>query len=369
MTSGRSFPHPYRPRRCRGRKIAGEGPRWHRPLVELTLARIREFLREPEAIFWTFLFPILISLALALAFPSAADRTVLIGVEAGAGTAPLRDALQQVRGVTVREIAVDQEQRALREGEVHLVVRATTPPTYRFDPARPESRIARLVADDALKRAAGRTDPFTAHEDPVAIAGSRYIDWFIPGLVGLGLMSNGMWGVGFPVVQARMRNLLKRLVASPMRKRDYLLAHLFARLLGILPEVVIPLGFGALAFNMPINGSWFAIGTVGVVGGLAFAALGLLLASRARTFEAISGLLNLGMVPMWVFSGVFFAATNFPEPVQPVIQALPLTAANDALRAIVLDGASLASVAGEVAILGTWGVAAFGVALWIFKWR
>jgi ABC-2 type transport system permease protein len=327
------------------------------PLVELTLARVREFLREPEALFWTFLFPIVISLALALAFPSTADRPVVVGVEPGEPAAALRHALSQVPGVTVRDVSVDDERRVLREGDVHLIVEATTPPTYRFDPARPESRIARLVVDEALKRTS------------VSIAGSRYIDWFIPGLIGLGLMSNGMWGIGFPVAMARMRNLLKRLVASPMRKRDYLLAHMFARLLGVVPEVALPLAFGALAFDMPINGSFVAIGVVGVIAALSFAALGLLLASRVRTFEAISGLMNIGMIPMWILSGVFFSSANFPRVIQPVIQALPLTATNNALRAIVLDGASLADVAREVAVLAVWGIGSFLIALRIFRWR
>ena len=341
----------------------------HHPLVELTLARVREFLREPEAIFWTFLFPIVISVALALAFPSNADRAVVVGIEPGESTKALRETLSRTNGVTVRDVPQDEERQALREGGVHLVVKATMPPSYRFDPARPESRIARLVVDGALQRAAGREDRFAAREEPVSIAGSRYIDWFIPGLVGLGLMSSGMWGVGFPITQARLRNLLKQMTASPMRKRHYLMSHMFARLLGVVPELGIPLGFGMLAFGMPMNGSWGAIAVVGLVGALSFAALGLLLASRVRTFEAVSGLMNLGMIPMWILSGVFFSSTNFPAAMQPVIQALPLTAANDALRAIVLDGASLAGVAGEVAILATWGVGAFAIALRIFRWR
>jgi ABC-2 type transport system permease protein len=341
----------------------------HAPLVELTLARIREFLREPEALFWTFLFPILISLALALAFPSGAGQAVLVGIEPGPGSAELRGRLTAVEGVTVRDVAPGGEERALREGSVHLVVMATNPPTYRFEPARGESRVARLVVDDALKRAAGRQDPFRAQEQPVSIAGSRYIDWFIPGLVGLSLMSNGMWGVGFPITQARMRNLLKRFVASPMRRRDYLLANMLARLLGVVPEVALPLTFGVLAFGMPVNGSILAIAVIGVIGGLSFAALGLLLASRARTFEAISGLMNLGMLPMWILSGIFFSATNFPDAIQPFVQALPLTAVIDALRAVILDGASLWEVRDELARLVVWGGGSFALALKIFNWR
>src|SRR5688572_6282751 len=339
------------------------------PLVELTLARVREFLREPEALFWTFLFPILISLALAFAFPSNTGLAVVVGVPVGADAAAVRQALGAVDGVTVRELAPDAEQRALREGDVHIVVTGTAPPTYRFDPARAESRLARLVVDDALKRAAGRQDPWQATEQPVSIAGSRYIDWFIPGLVGLSLMSNGMWGVGFPITQARLRNLLKRFVASPMRRRDYLLAHMIARLLGVIPEVGLPLAFGVLAFGMPINGSIGAIALVGLLGALSFAAMGLLLASRARTFEAISGLMNLAMLPMWILSGVFFSAANFPEAIQPLVQALPLTAVIDALRAVVLDGASLLEIRDELLILVGWGVVPFAIALRIFKWR
>jgi ABC-type multidrug transport system permease subunit len=330
---------------------------------------VREFVREPEALFWTFLFPILISLALAAAFPTAATSTVLVGVTPGAGSERVRRALASAEGVEIKEVGPDAEHRALREGEVHLIVSDTTPPSYRFDPAREESRIARLVVDDALKNAAGRRDPWQAAEQPVAIAGSRYIDWFIPGLVGLSLMSNGMWGVGFPITQARLRNLLKRFVASPMSRRDYLLAHVLARLLGVPAEVGLPLAFGVMAFGMPVNGSLAAIAVVGVLGALTFAALGLLLACRARTFEAISGLMNLAMLPMWILSGIFFSATNFPDAMQPFIQALPLTAVIDALRAVVLDGATLVAIADELLIIAAWGVIPFVVALKLFKWR
>ena len=339
------------------------------PLVELTLARVREFIRAPEAIFWTFGFPILISLALSVAFPSNAGRPVVVGVVTGATTEATRATLAAAGGVTVREVAPGGEQRALREGDVHLIVEGANPPTYRFDPAREESRIARLVVDDALKRGAGRADPWRAREEPVSIAGSRYIDWFIPGVIGLGLMGNGMWGVGFPITQARMRNLLKRFVASPMRRRHYLLANMFARLLGLPAEVGLPLAFGALAFGMPVNGSLAAIFVVGLIAALTFAALGLLLASRVRTFEAISGLMNLAMLPMWILSGVFFSSANFPGVMQPVVQALPLTATIDALRAVVLDGATLAAVRHELLLLGGWGVGGFVLALRLFNWR
>jgi ABC-type multidrug transport system permease subunit len=271
--------------------------------------------------------------------------------------------------VTVRVLPPESLERSLRQGDVHIIVEPTSPPTYRFDPTRAESRVARLVVDDVLKRAAGRQDPWTALEAPQSIAGSRYIDWFIPGLIGIGLMSNGLWGVGFPITQARLRRLLKRMVASPMRRSDYLLAQMLARLLGIVPEVAVPLAVGVFGFNMPVNGSLLAVAVIGVLGGLSFAGLGLLVASRVRTFEAVSGLMNVAMVPMWLLSGVFFSSSNFPAVVQPFVQALPLTAAVDALRAVILDGATLVDVGGELILLGLWGAVPFAIALRIFKWQ
>ena len=339
------------------------------PLVELTLTRLREFIREPEALFWAFVFPILMSVAMAVAFPSRGARPVIVGVEDTPRAAAVRGALSSADGVTMRTLAPGDDLRALRDGEVHLVLVPTEPPTYRFDPSRDESRVARLVVDEALKRAAGRGDPWTARDEPVQSAGSRYVDWLIPGIIGLGIMSTGMWGVSFSIVQARMRKLLKRLIASPMRKREYLLAQMVARLIFLTPEVVVPLAFGALVLGMPVRGSWAAIAVVSLAGALAFSSIGLLAATRARTFEAVSGILNLTMVPMWVMSGVFFSAANFPDAAQPFIQALPLTALVDALRHVVLEGASVAAVSSDLAILAAWTVIPFPLALKLFRWR
>ena len=340
-----------------------------RPLIQLALARFREFVREPEALFWAFVFPVVMSVVMAVAFPARGSSPVLVGIAPGAEAGAIRQALAARPDITVRDVAADAEQRALREGEVHLVVVPTTPPTYRFDPAREESRTARLLVDDALKRGAGRADPWTAREEAQTIPGSRYIDWLIPGLVGLGIMSTSMWGIGFSVAQSRMRKVLKLLVATPMRRRDYLGAQMLARLVFLGPEVAAPVAFGAFVLNMPMRGSIAALVLVSVLGALAFGALGLFVASRARTFEAISGLMNLSMLPMWVLSGVFFSAANFPGSVQPAIQALPLTALNDALRAVILEGSTVRAIQAELWTLVAWGLVSFAVALRIFRWR
>jgi ABC-type multidrug transport system permease subunit len=339
------------------------------PVAELTRARLLEYMREPEAIFWAFVFPILMAVTLSLAFPSTSDKPIPVGIEQGRGDiAAVRQGLESQGGFTVREVAPDRVMPTLRDGVVDLVVVPGTPPTYRFDPTRAESRLARVAVDQALKRQAGRAEPWTAHEDRVVIAGSRYVDWLIPGLLGMNIMSTGMWGIGFSIVQARMRKLLKRLVASPMHKRDYLLAQMFARLLFLGLEVGLLVGFGVLVLGMPVRGSWLTIAALALVGALSFAGLGLLVASRARSFEAISGLLNLLMVPMWIFSGVFFSSANFPQVVQPAIRVLPLTALNNSMRAVMLEGATMWAVAPDVAIVAAWGLVAFVIALKIFRW-
>jgi ABC-type multidrug transport system permease subunit len=223
--------------------------------------------------------------------------------------------------------------------------------------------------DDALQRAQGRTDVFAAKDIHLETVGSRYIDWLVPGLLGMNIMSTGLWGLGFSIVTARTRKLLKRLVASPMRRRDYLLAQILGRLVFLLLEVAALLGFSRLVFGVPIRGSLALLIVSCVTGALAFGGVGLLVASRAKTVEAVSGLLNLVMLPMWLLSGVFFASSNFPDAMQPFIGILPLTALNEALRSIMLEGGGPAAVMPQLSLLAIWGLLSFAVALRIFRWR
>jgi ABC transporter DrrB family efflux protein len=249
-----------------------------------------------------------------------------------------------------------------------VVVEPGPPPTYQYDPTRPEARIARLRVDAALQRAAGRADVWQARDVEVVAPGSRYVDWLVPGLVGMNIMSTGLWSIGFTVVMARVRKLLKRFSATPMRRSHYLASHMLARLLFLVLEVVVLVGAARLMFGIPVNGSVLWLGGVCVLGALSFGGLGLLIASRVKTIEAVSGLLNLVMLPMWVLSGVFFSSDRFPEAMQPVIRALPLTALNEALRAVMIDGAPLGAILEQVAVLALWGSASFLVALRIFRW-
>jgi ABC-type multidrug transport system permease subunit len=339
------------------------------PLVELTLARFREFLREPEAVFWVFAFPVIMTCALGVAFRSRGAEPVIVGVVSQDGEAAIRRTLEGQGGFTVRTIAPGEVERAIRDGRAPVVVVPGTPPTYRYDEARAESQVARLAVDAALQRAAGRAEAFVPVQAPIEAVGSRYIDWLVPGLLGMNIMSTGLWGVGFAIVQARTRKLLKRLVATPMSRAEYLASHVLSRLLFLALETAVIVGFAWAVFGVAVRGGLVALGALAVLGALSFGGLGLLVASRARTIEGVSGLMNLVMMPMWVLSGVFFASSNFPDVMQPFIQALPLTALNDALRGVMNEGLPLASLWDEVAILIAWGVAPFALALRLFRWQ
>lgn len=339
------------------------------PLVELTRTRLREFLREPEALFWSFAFPVLMAVALGVAFRTQEPQPIPVGVQAGEGARALVERLASDRTLAPREVDAADVERALRNGTVHLVVVPGAPPSYRYDPTRPETRLARLAADAALQRAAGRTDAFEAREATEVPAGSRYIDWVLPGLIGLNIMSTGLWSIGFSIVNARTRKLLKRLVATPMRRSHFLLSHVLSRLVFLALEVGLLVAFGAWVLGTPVHGGVVPLAVIALVGALSFGGLGLLVASRAKTIEAVSGWMNVVMLPMWLLSGVFFSSENFPAAMQPLIRALPLTALNEALRASMIDGHGLTAVARQLGVLVFWGVVPFAVALRIFRWR
>jgi ABC-type multidrug transport system permease subunit len=335
-------------------------------LYQLTMVRFRLFIREPEAIFWIFVFPILLAVGLGIAFRNRPADVFQVG----ATTTPLTHALAADKGLTAITMNEADGTRALATGSI-LLLAVQTPDgvSYKFDETNPDARTARMVADRAIQTAAGRHEAIHVQNQLVRETGSRYIDFVVPGLLGMNLMGSAIWGMGFSIVEARQKKLLKRLVASPMPRWQYLASYLLSRLSMLVIEVVGFLGFARLVFGVPFRGSLWQLGLLCVLTSLAFSALGLLVASRAKTMEAASGLMNLVMLPMWILSGVFFSAARFPAMVQPVVRALPLTAAIDALRGNMLQGMNLGQLITQMAILLTWLVMSFAIALRIFRWR
>ena len=339
------------------------------PLVQLTLARMREFYREPEAIFWVFGFPLVLAFALGIAFRNRGPGELKVGVLRAPGDSAVAAALDRAPALRAAVLDSSDARTALRTGRVALLVVPGDPVVYRYDSTRTESRLARLEADEALQRARGRADAAPVRDDRITEPGARYIDFLIPGLLGMNLMGSGLWGVGFSVVQARTKKLLKRLMATPMRRGHYLLSFILSRLLFLFLEIAALVGFGWVMFGVGVRGSYGALALITVLGALSFAGLGMLVASRARTIEAVSGLMNLVMLPMWILSGTFFSYARFPDAMQPFVKALPLTALNDALRAVMIDGTGVLRLGAPLAIVAGWGAVSFGVALKIFRWR
>jgi ABC-type multidrug transport system permease subunit len=334
---------------------------------------MKELRREKEVAFWVFVFPLLLALGLGFAFRNKpADRTS-IAIVAGPNAQNILSLLQnspQKAAIRTEIVERSRASNGLRLGKYDLVVEPMSPDRvqYDYDPARPESVLSHTEVNDALQSAAGRKDVVATTSVSSSEPGSRYIDFLIPGLLGMNLMNSGMWGIGFALVDMRQRKLLKRFVATPMRRGDFLLALASSRLIMMVIEVGLLLTFGILAFHMRVLGSLLSILLIGAIGATAFGGLGLLTASRAQKIESVSGLINLVMMPMWIFSGVFFSYERFPAAVQPFIKALPLTALNDALRATILEGSSLVSQSGRILILVLWGGISFVLALRWFRW-
>ncbi|MFZ0684103.1 MAG: ABC transporter permease [Terriglobales bacterium] len=358
----------------------------------LLWVRILELKREPEVVFWVFVFPLLLAAGLGIAFRNKpADITSVVVID-NAGAQKTLAMLQSPPGQnssdknssakdssgkgeshsTIRAAILDREAalKAFHFGKYDLAIEANADGsyTYYYDPARPESVLSRAEIDAHLQAAAGRKDTLTTSAQSSSEPGSRYIDFLIPGLLGMNLMNSGMWGIGFAIVEMRQRKLLKRFVATPMRRSDFLLALTSSRLVLMVIEVGLLLGFGVLVFHMRVQGSILSVVLLGSVGAVAFGGVGLLTASRAQKIESVSGLINLVMMPMWIFSGVFFSYQKFPAVAQPFIKALPLTALNDALRATIIEGASLASQSGRLLVLAIWGGVSFILALRWFRW-
>jgi ABC-2 type transport system permease protein len=341
------------------------------PLVQLTLVRYREFYREPEAVFWVFIFPVLLTAGLGIAFRSRPPERIPVALVAQPGADDaLARGLAAADGIRLRTLDDSAAAQALRTGDVALVIRpADGAVEYRYDPERPDAREARLRVDEAVQAAAGRADPVRTSEETVRERGARYVDFVVPGLLGMNLMGSGIWGLGFAIVDARRKHLLKRLTATPMSRPQFLASFVLSRLTFLIIEVALLVGFAVVVFGVPIRGSLLVLAGICMLSALAFASLGLLLAARPRTVEGVSGIMNVVMLPMWIFSGVFFSSSRFPDAVQPLIQVLPLTAVIDALRATMLRGAGVSEVLPELAVISAWLVVSFVLAVRLFRWR
>ncbi|MBI4585827.1 MAG: ABC transporter permease [Planctomycetes bacterium] len=343
--------------------------REYSPLRELIFTRLREFFREPEAIFWVYIFPVFLAVGLGVAFRSQPQQVIKVGAASGEGAERLVEIFRDQAGFQLQILPAEECRKDLARGRLDVMVEAKGKEyRYVFDPTRLENAYCRDRVNRAIQRAAGAADPVPVEDEHLSEPGTRYIDFLFPGLIGMNLMGGGLYGMGYVIVDMRVRKLLKRFLATPMRRSDFFIAMLSSRLLFLIPEMLFLLAVACLGFGVPVRGSMLAVGSIALVSALSFAGLGLLVATRARKLETISGLMNLVMLPMWLLGGIFFTTGRFPEAMQPLIQALPITATNNALRAVMLEGATLASQLHELGIMLGWGLVSYLLSFRLFRW-
>jgi len=341
-------------------------------LLELTRVRVLTFLREPESVFWALVFPLILAGVLGFAFRQAQAPPSRVAIIDNEASQELRFQLERFEGALELELVAD-EAAARRLLERAAVDAFATPgagasPTLAFDPLRAEGQTARLRVLRAVLLARDPELDQALRIEPVGETGTRYIDFLFPGLLGLNLMGTGMWGVGFAMADLRKRRLLKRLLVTPMRRTNFFLSFLLARAVFLILEVGVLTTLGTWFLDVPFRGDLLSFAVLCLLGAFLFAGLGILVASRARTIEGVTGLMNLVMVPMWLGSGVFFSYERFPDALHPFLRVLPLSSLNDALRAVMLEGESLLSQGPELLVQLAWGVGTFLLALRIFRW-
>lgn len=342
------------------------------PMWQLTAARFKEFYREPIAIFWVYGFPLILALILGTAFQNRpVEKIPVVVVPDGTSATAKRIAdLKTDAKLDVQEFPEAEARAKLRTAKAAIVILPSADaPGYRyiFDPNRPDSVMARSAAEVALLRQANPASVNPSDETPNE-PGGRYIDFLIPGLLGANVMGGGLWGVGFLIVDMRVKKLLKRLLATPMKRSDFLWSIMISRIFLTIADVVIFLFFASFVFDITVRGSYLALGLMILMGSVCFAGFGMLVASRVTKIESAHGLMNLVMLPGYLFSGVFFSSSNFPAWAQPIVSVLPLTALNDGLRAVINDGAGLVGIAGYVLIMLVWTVLCYAIGARLFRW-
>jgi ABC-type multidrug transport system permease subunit len=371
-------------------------------LWQLISALFLEIIREPGVLFWGILFPILMSLGLGLAFtkkPDVLRKVAIISVaensDKASGNAIISsflekncernksgDPLSWKWQYTIKddklgnsifqfyELQWDEAVKLLKRGTVNvLLVGMADSVEYHFDPMNPDAQLTYLKLSSILGHGDAPQVQTTTEVKPLTVTGTRYIDFLVPGLIGMGVMMSSMWGISYGIIEKRSKKLLRRLVATPMKKSHFLIALIAVRITMNFIESSVLFLFALIAFKMTIQGSISALILMFLAGNIAFAGIAVLVSSHTSNTEVGNGLINAVVFPMMVLSGIFFSYQNFPGWSLPFIRNLPLTMVTDGLRSIFNEGAGFHEVTLPIIILITIGAVFFGVGLKIFKWH
>jgi len=366
----------------------------------LTLSLFREILREPGVLFWGILFPILMTLGLGLAFSKKADVVRKIAViSTPIATDKDSSALYNFLGKKCEQnkplekddynwkfeirdeklgnsvflfysMEWDESMVLLKRGTINLILKENEGKTeYHFDPMNSDAELTYLKLSGIIGSGEILPAGKTTEIKPLTLTGTRYIDFLVPGLITMGVMMSSMWGISYGIIEKRSKKLLRRLVATPMKKSHFLIALITVRVTMNFLEALVLLLFALIVFHMTIQGSISAMILIFLAGNIAFAGIAVFVSSHTSNTEVGNGLINFIVMPMMVLSGIFFSYHNFPDWSLPVIQKLPLTMLSDGIRSIFNEGAGYPEVAIPILILTSTGVLFFGVGLKIFKWH
>ena len=370
-------------------------------LWQLITALFLEIIREPGVLFWGILFPILMSAGLGLAFTKKADVIRKVAVI----NSSKQSAVTQDNSVvyefleknceknlspenekwqwryTIKDAKLgnsiflfydmqwEEAMKLLKRGTVNLLLAGNKESVeYHFDPMNADAELTYLKLSNIVGHGEMISVKAISEIKPLTITGTRYIDFLVPGLITMGVMMSCMWGISYGIIEKRSKKLLRRLVATPMKKSHFLIALITVRIVMNFIESSVLLIFALIAFKMTIQGSISALILTYLAGNIAFAGIAVFASSHTSNTEVGNGLINFVVFPMMVLSGIFFSYQNFPEWSLPVIKNLPLTMLTDGVRSIFNEGAGYPEVAIPILIMLTTGIIFFAAGLKIFKW-
>lgn len=368
-------------------------------LFQLILAHFKEIIREPGVIFWGIVFPILMALGLGIAFTKKGDQIRSVAVIDGSGsvtaqltlldqlfnqqgkTVPAEGQLpsryeftllsEKTGNVTFRFTPTDWENAMilLKRGNIDLILElADKNVKYHFDPLKPEAQLLYLQLSKNLNSPTESNIGTEEEIAPLTLTGTRYIDFLIPGLIAMGIMMSCLWGISYGIIDKRSKKLLRRMIATPMKRSWFLISLITVRAGMNFLEAGLLFLFAWLFFHISIQGNMLTLAVMFIAGNISFSGIAILASCRTANTEIGNGLINAVVLPMMVLSGIFFSYHNFPDWSIPFIQKLPLTLLADGIRSIFIEGASLSDIYFPSLILGVTGILFFSVGLKIFKW-
>ena len=362
-------------------------------LYRLIIAHIKEIIREPAVLFWGIGFPILMAWGLGIAFSTKEEMSSEIAIihhdkhtiiqkstlidsielytkkNKGNYALALKNKKLGNINLTFHECTSSEADILLKKGTVSLIIDVVNNKTYYyFDPANSEAQTLYQLVKSIVYNGQGY---YSAHQDeikPLTVSGTRYIDFLIPGLLAMGIMMSSTWGISYTLIDRRSKKLLRRMVATPMKKSNLLIALITARFAMNVIEATLLFLFAWLYFDIHIQGSISALILLFIAGNIAFAGISVLISSHTSNTEIGNGLINLIVTPMMVVSGIFFSYQHFPEWTIPIIKNLPLTMLADGVRSIFNEGAGMLQIWRQALILSVTGIATFIVGMKFFKW-